>query len=111
LAQWIRQFTGNTHETKVEDIESSLTKAIEQLRSVADKEMGKWRKSVFHLAERLLAARIKMMKVRISNLKPLASPKDESKKLNNLEDRKQRLEEEGLQGIFIEFGIEDLMKK
>ena len=111
MAQWAKQFTGNTHETKVEDIQNSLTRAVESLRSATEADEARKGKSVIHLAERLLAARKKMLGVRILKLRASMMPEDEPKNLHNLLDREKQLGDNGIQGILIEFGVVDLAVK
>ena len=68
MAQWLGQFSGHTHETRVEDAEASLRHAIEACRAGDGNsvEAGKKARSIIQLAERLQRARSKLWKARLS---------------------------------------------
>ena len=100
MAQWMGQFTGNTHESKIKDIEETLLTAIEALKLADEKLFKQKQKSVTHLCERLLSARLKALSARISKL-----PKSQ-----NLIKREKEMREKGINGIFVEFKIENLVK-
>ena len=68
MAQWLGQFSGLTHATRVQDAEACLRHAIEVFPSavsIADRKTKA--KAVRRLAERVLAARIKLIKSRIAD--------------------------------------------
>ena len=49
MAQWMGQFTGRTHESKIKDIEETLLKAIESLKTADETNINTKRKSVINL--------------------------------------------------------------
>ena len=54
MAQWLGQFIGRTHETRVRDAEDALKRAVQAFRDVsAPHEREKKVKNVRHLATRL----------------------------------------------------------
>jgi len=110
MAQWMGQYTGRTHESKVKDIEETLLKAIEALKTVDENNLEAKEKSVIHLCERLLSARLKAVKARISKLSETLSFDNDSRKTQNLIKREKHLEDSGLKDIFIEFKIQYLVK-
>ena len=61
VAQWKGQFTGHTHQTKVDDLEASLRLAVAALSESPDPTKAK---TAERLAARLLNARLKLMKSR-----------------------------------------------
>jgi hypothetical protein len=68
MAQWTGQFSGSTHETKVQDIQNSLRQAIKILEAASEVDRAGKLKSIRRLSERLLAARLKALRARISAL-------------------------------------------
>ena len=109
MAQWMGQFTGRTHESKVKEIEESLSKAIEAFRAADESSREAKQKSVMKLCERLLSARHKAIKARISKLSETRSLDNDSKKTQNLVEREQKLTEGGVEEILIEFKIQDFI--
>ena len=108
MAQWMGQYSGRTHESKVQELENSLSKAIEALRTSEISEVDKKQKSVLKLCERLLTARHKEIKARISKLSETRSFDDDPKKTQNLVEKEQKLLDGGVKAILVEFKIEDL---
>lgn len=109
MAQWMGQFTGRTHESKIKDIEETLSIAIEALK-VGDKEnLLQKQKSVIRLCERLLYARLKTLNARISKLSETQSLDNDFKKTQNLIKREKEMREKGVNGIFVEFKIQNLL--
>lgn len=109
MAQWMRQFSGNTHATKVQDLEIVLRKAVAALGAASPgKERETKAKSVRKVAERLLSARSKMLKARLDAARTgQESESEEGSGISSLRQRIVRLSEEGLDGILVEFGAED----
>ena len=65
MAQWSRQYTGNTHATRVADLEASLRRAVSAFTEAqSDPERASKAKSVRKLAERLLLARRRLLAAR-----------------------------------------------
>jgi hypothetical protein len=108
MAQWMGQFSGHTHETKVEDAQASLRHAVEALRSAGlgpDRE--KKAKAVHRLAKRLLTARLKLAKARIAAATDTQSGVALAKRANeivSLERKYAMVREGGLDAILREFG-------
>ena len=108
MAQWSGFGSGNTHATRVEDLEDTLREAIAAFRSAAaEQDRQRTAKSVRKLAKRLLSARLKMFKARLSELQPLTSPW-EGQGIESLKNREARTRAAGLNGILAEFGAEQL---
>jgi hypothetical protein len=69
MAQWMGQFTGNTHLSKIQDCERQLRHAIDVHRSkepVEDQQA--YSKTVIRFADRLVKARIRAAKAHLSAL-------------------------------------------
>lgn len=105
MAQWTGQFSGHTHETKVQDIEDSLRLAIQTCRAASEAERTGKLKAIRHLAERLLAARLKALRARISALTEPGSKSLDDTKAAHLRSREQELQTQGVEDILREFGI------
>jgi hypothetical protein len=91
MAQWMGQFSGHTHATRVEDAEASLRHAVEVFRSTgSDPDREQKAKTVNRLAKRLMMARSKLMKARIAaarEVQSLAVPDKRAKKIASYNDR------------------------
>src|SRR6185503_15786378 len=65
MAQWLGQFTGATHSTRVEDAERTLRNAVKAfLSSPLETER---QKAVHRLAERVLRARLQFLKAALAS--------------------------------------------
>jgi hypothetical protein len=112
LAQWAGGYSGNTHATRVADAEAALRHAAAGLRSDASSDRSpKAVANVRKLAERLLSARVRMLKARLSamqdaNSKETAPPASEE--FASLRARLATVQEQGLPGILAEFDFESL---
>lgn len=107
MAQWGGGYSGNTHATRVADAERALRQAITALRASHDvAPAGQGREKVAKMADRLLAARIRMLKARLVALRD-ASAQDQMSpaQLTGLETRLEALQEQGVGGILTEFGL------
>ena len=113
MAQWLGQFSGHTHESKVEDAETALSQTIESLRAaISDPEREKKAKAVKRLAERLMTLRLKMIKARISKLADTRARKRHagmSTEIESLERKHAAIWEQGVDAIFREFRAQDLL--
>jgi len=107
MAQWMKQFSGHTHETKIQDIEVSLQKAVKALESTFGNERKRKTKAVRHLAERLQRSRLKMLRARISALTETMQPEELSKRIKQLKLKEHKLIEQGVAGILREFHVLD----
>jgi len=105
MAQWTGQFGGHTHETKVKDIEDSLRLAIQTYRITAEAECAGKLKAIRHLAERLLAARLKALRARLSELTEPSSKSLDHTKAAHLRTREQELQAQGVDDILREFEL------
>jgi hypothetical protein len=107
VAQWAGGYSGNTHATRVADAESALKQAILALRASEDGGVNQQkREKVARMADRLLSARVRMLKARLAALRD-ASAQDQTPpaQLTDLETRLAMLQEQGAAGILTEFGI------
>ena len=96
MAQWIGGDGGHTHATKVADLEASLRAAVKALHSDCPNSVRLLKaKAVLRLAGRLLAALLRLMKVRISE-----APSNSE----GLKAREASTREAGVDGILTELG-------
>jgi hypothetical protein len=112
MAQWLGQFSGHTHATRVDDAEAALHHAVAVfLRATgSDKQRERKASSVRNLAARLLSARLKLMNARIADLQPVAE--ESENRIGGLEALQQRITKakaEGVNGILAEFGATDAL--
>jgi hypothetical protein len=105
MAQWAGQFSGFTHETKVQDVEHSLRQAITTYRALPEAERAGKLKAIQHLAERLLAVRLKALRARISALTEPGSKSLDDTKAAHLGTREQELEAQSADDILREFEL------
>jgi hypothetical protein len=110
VAQWLGQFTGRTHETRVQDGEDALKRAIQALRDVsAPHEVPKKTKNVRHLATRLLQARIRVLRARIaraSEPRMTGQPSGWADGVDLLRAQEGATRVGGVHAILVEFGAE-----
>ena len=99
MAQWNGYGSGATHETKVKVLEDSLRKAVQTFGLVPAEERESTAKAIRRLSERLLAARLKVIRARIAALAIT------NKHLEKLRSQEQEIQAEGVDGILIEFGV------
>jgi hypothetical protein len=107
MAQWIGQFSGHTHATKVQDNEESLRQAANALAAAPVLDRARKAKAARQLAERLLASRLKVLRARISRAKGAHSTKNFSGDVPGMKLREHELRAQGVEGILKEFGIRD----
>lgn len=105
MAQWNGQFSGLTHETKVQDIEASLRQAVVAYRGASVAERDSKAKAVRHLSKRLLAARLKALRARLSGLREPGKRRVREVQLMQLQTREHELLAEGVAGILKEFSF------
>lgn len=115
MAQWLGQFSGNTHATKVQDAEALLRHAVAVLRA-ADSDADRVRKAkiVDRLAMRLSSARLKLMKARIAEATDVqsgAALEKRAHEIASLQRKYARLKDEGLRAILREFGLGEDQKR
>lgn len=112
MAQWNGQYTGNTHQTKVVDLVKMFKNSIAAFRNAdSDVELKSKKKNLFKLAEKLLNARLKLLNAKLYDVNPVIEDKVEiqSSHLENLRRQLEKVESEGVNGIFVEFGVEKLI--
>lgn len=110
VAQWLDQFSGNTHATKVADAEDALRHAVTAYRKATPGDRGRKAKSLRSRAERLLAARLKLLKARIAALEPVAEGREQNATgIESLREHEARTRVEGVSGILVEFGAADAL--
>jgi hypothetical protein len=102
MAQWIGQFTGLTHDSKVADIEASLHVAVASFVKAEPSDKNRKAGAVRNLAKRLLTARLKQLRARISKLSE-PGHRNSPEAVSELRLRLQQLEEQGPNGILKEF--------
>src|SRR5258708_833125 len=96
VAQWLGQFSGHTHATRVEDAEHALRHAVTAFRTAAPRARGRKAESVRNLAERLLAARLKLLKARLAALGPVSAGREQNAAwIESLREREERTRAEG----------------
>lgn len=112
MAQRMGQFSGHTHETKVEDAEGSLRRAVEAFRSAGTSpDREKQAKAIHRLAGRLMTARLKSAKARIAaatDAQPGAALSGRAGEIASLERKYAAMCEGGLDAILREFGAQDV---
>lgn len=81
MAQWNGQYTGNSHLTKVEDLEATLRHAVTIFREASSSaESDTKGKAVRKLAEKLLSARLKFLRAKLYDAEPVLE-KDTKKQI------------------------------
>lgn len=110
MAQWLGQFSGRTHETRVQDAEDALKHAVQAFRDVsAPHEREKKAKAVRHLATRLLQARARLFRARLaraSEPRMTGQPSAWNDGVDHLREQESATRSGGLQAILVEFGAE-----
>ena len=104
MAQWMGQFSGLTHETKVQDLENSLRVAINSCKATTEAPQRGQLGAIQHLSKRLLAARLKALRARISALTEPGGKRRNEEEVSRLRAREQELQSQGIDGILKEFG-------
>lgn len=66
MAQWLRQFSGNTHQTAVLDAEGLLKRAVQAFVDASPVEKPEKLKSVRALTKRLYTVRVRFLKAQLS---------------------------------------------
>ena len=101
MAQWARQYSGNTHGTRVEDAEIKLREAIASFRgvTVADVQAKRFA-AVRRAANRVLQARLRFFKARIA-----AGRTSPTAALTKSHEKQRVALAAGVSGILREFGV------
>jgi hypothetical protein len=110
VAQWLGQFSGRTHETRAQDAEDALKHAVQVFRDESvPHERDKKAKNVRHLATRLLQARIRLFKARLSRAsepRMTGQPSAWNDGVEHLREQENAMRSGGVQAIPVEFGAE-----
>ena len=109
MAQWLGQFSGNTHATRVADLEAALRHAVAAVRQADGTDAaGAKAKAVRRLAKRLLSARLRAARARLDAAAPLTSEQREARgDLRALRSLESAIRAAGVAGILTEFGVPD----
>jgi len=65
MAQWLGQFTGHTHQTRLADVEETLRGAISAFRTASIDERSKKAKAIGNLVKRLISVRARYAKAKL----------------------------------------------
>jgi hypothetical protein len=104
VAQWQWQFSGLTHESKVEDAEDTLRTAVAALRAAGPDAVPAKARAVRRLAARLLAVRLKVLKARRAAATPVNAP---NPRFDRLLQQEAAVRAAGVDAILTEFGAPD----
>jgi hypothetical protein len=107
LAQWAGQYSGRTHDSRVEEAERALSHAMEALRAASANDYPKALKSAMGLADRVLSARFRRLKALLSaaDIPTEEARLDASKRVASLTFQLTQLQSLGVSGILAEFGL------
>jgi len=110
MAQWRGQFSGRTHGTLVEGLESSLRAMIESYRLLSTEAERASRLAALHAAAaRVHHARVKCLKARLVAAESAALSAQlrdkRAREIVSLRRRLKRLEEAGPEATLAEFGL------
>jgi hypothetical protein len=100
MAQWNGQYGGLTDETKVQDLEESLRRAVTAFAAAADADRESKGKAVHHLSDRLLAARLKALRARLSALREPGTKRASDSQIRDLQRRKEDSTHQALPAFF-----------
>lgn len=107
MAQWAGQFSGRTHETKVQELEEAVCAAMDAFRSAREGERDKKFQAICRLCERLVAARLKALKAQRARMEEPGQHSTNPEDRISLQNRIEELEKSGVNGILREFGGEN----
>src|SRR5688572_7049739 len=103
MAQWLGQFSGNTHLSKVKDREVQLQHSVEILKSKQSQpERDQYRKTVLRFADQLLNARVRARKALIAAIDPR-----NVEAVEKAQGELAKMSTEGVAKILREFGADD----
>jgi hypothetical protein len=109
MAQWSRQFSGHTHQTRVEDCEEALRGAGNSFREASAATSLEKARNVRDLAQRLLSARRHLLKSRLLDADGASADRADRRaaEIASLRTRLETLDRGGIDGILEEFSLED----
>lgn len=112
MAQWYGQFTGNSHSTKVKDLEEMLIHAVNVYRESSNEEKITKAKAIQKIAEKLLTARLKLLKAKLYDAEPVIDEKGEKQaiQIKHLQEKIFNVESVGVNGILEEFGFQNSVR-
>ena len=105
MAQWAHGYSGHTHGTKVSDLEEAMRQAIIAFSNAEEDERIYKSKAIHHLANRLIAARLKALRAQIARLREPDRLDDNLGMILKLQFREKQLESENASSILTEFGF------
>ena len=112
MAQWWGQYSGNSHQTKVDDLEEILQHAVIVFHnSDSDLERNSKKKNLCKLAKKLYNARLKLLRAKLDEAQPVIEGdlETQSSRIEALRTQEAKVKSEGINGIFVEFGIKELI--
>ena len=107
MAQWLGQYTGNTHATRVADVEEALRHAVAAFaNTTAPADRRKLSRSILALAKRVLSARVRYLKARLAAAEGAGMEEAvtaRAKEIAGLHESLNSAERTGVEGILHEF--------
>ncbi len=107
MAQWKGQFSGLTHETKVEDVELSLRQAVTAFDAALGAERESKARTVRRLAGRLLNVRLKAVRAKLSEISEPGRNAADGRQIAHMQAQEQQLGTEGVAAILREFNFHE----
>lgn len=105
MAQWLGQFSGKTHETKVAALEDALRTAIRAWQASEESQKPEKEQAVRRLAFRVQRARLKSWQAKLARLmEPSVSPPSPTA-YSSLLKKIEQAEADGGESILEEFGF------
>ena len=110
MAQWVGYGSGRTHESRVTDAEAVLRRAVESLLAVDPDSAVQARRNVLGLAEKLLSARTRLIRARLSQKRERVGAQNgpDPESLAPMERNISEIQLAGVAGILHEFGVLDV---
>ncbi len=107
MAQWLGQFTGHTHATRVAETEETLRTAFRALETCDPSERPHKEKAIRKIAARLLRARMQFLKAHLVELTRVATAEAHEKRAKEIERMRiarEVTETGGVAAILAEYG-------
>ena len=111
MAQWLGQFSGFTHATRVEDAEETLRMAVDSFGAAPPEDRARRIKPLRKLAERVLRARLQFLKAGLAAAERIPTAEALEKRARQIE--RLRLAQEtaragGVDAILSEFRLSEI---